>query len=381
MASSSTGADYVSDETLAQAMAEVEVTSHPSDLETDNEKEEEEEEEEEDKSGDEQEKSNKRDTDDEADAGASSSQKTTIKANKLEQEFLMYLQEMSDDELDDYIQTQYAIGRDLMLKIDEAKKLKKNRIKEVKKLEKIREKQLKKDEASQKVKEELETPMTLNFNINGRSVPLTIQMGKPLGTMRRMIFDQLQIPQKLRKDVRFLTTNGENIFDDYKARTTLRKANLSDGDTIQIVFPGRGGAKIVKKQMFKKTAPVLDADRDNFNRSFEAAKDACQFGNIDIPAFLSSLTKSRLIEMKDFVMHNKTVNEKKLSTIATYSKEYLAMLPVSEKLSFAMEKMQSLFQMSLLEKYGSTGVIKMSDFLQDINVQIAIREQSSTMTD
>ena len=93
---------------------------------------------------------------------------------------------------------------------------------------------------------------------------------------------------------------------------------------------------------------------------------------------VKTLPTKSLKEFKDYLEHHKANIDIKLQSAGDFSIESVRMIAVKDKLDFALEHMRDVFH-ALLNHYGNKdGNIKIADVVKDLDIQLAIREETAT---
>lgn len=172
--------------------------------------------------------------------------------------------------------------------------------------------------------------------------------------------------------------HGGKQLKDHK---TMAHYGISNQSTAHLTFCLRGGGRLnIKKLQMKKKGnfSVSDSEKQVFSDAFDAAKKATSFSAVSFKDMLKTMDLEQLEQMREYIVHDKTGNEKKFLKLGEWAKEFKQMEPALNKLEFLCDKMKELVFESIAEQYGDRkGNLKKDDMMKDIDITIGVVKERS----
>ena len=141
----------------------------------------------------------------------------------------------------------------------------------------------------------------------------------------------------------------------------------------------RGGGKKVIKTIVKSktTEKTVDADRALYEQAFVNALDLHKATHLNFKEVTKAMSLKQLETLRDFIIHNKSTNDKKVMAIAEYLPVFEPLNVVAMKVNAAMEQMKLLTENSLSEQCSDKdGNIKMNLVLEVVKYRIEFKKEN-----
>ena len=141
----------------------------------------------------------------------------------------------------------------------------------------------------------------------------------------------------------------------------------------------RGGGKKVIKTIVKSktTEKTVDADRALYEQAFVNALDLHKATHLNFKEMIKVMSPKQLETLYDFLIHNKSTNDKKVMSIAEYLPVFEPLNLVAMKVNAAMEQMKLLTENSLSEQCSDKdGNIKMNLVLEVVKYRIEFKKEN-----
>ena len=146
----------------------------------------------------------------------------------------------------------------------------------------------------------------------------------------------------------------------------------------------RGGVKKVIKTIVKSktTEKTVDADRPLYEQAFVNALDFHKATHLNSKEMIKVMSPKQLETLRDFIIHNKTTNDKKIAVIAEYLPIFEPLNVVAMKVNAAMEQLKILVENSLSDQCSDKdGNIKMNSVLEVVKFRIEYKKESEKESD
>ena len=213
--------------------------------------------------------------------------------------------------------------------------------------------------------------ITINFVLNGTSYSCTLPLTSTVKDMRQEMARVANI--KVKKVVKGLSIykasdSTRNLCDS--SRKTLGGLGVSDGDSFIVNIAGQGGVKKTKKAALK----TEQKDKMTFETVFGNAIFAWNTTNYDFSKTLSEMSLDDVTKIRDYLKHNKSRNEIKISRVVEFLPIYKMAEDVQKKLEASNEMVRSLVVEKLEETYGAGNDFDKDALLEDLNKTIGIKE-------
>ena len=141
---------------------------------------------------------------------------------------------------------------------------------------------------------------------------------------------------------------------------------------------GGGGKKVIKTIVkSKSTEKTVDTDRSVYEKAFVNALELHRATNVNFKELLKGMSVQQLEELRDFILHHKSTNDRKILQLAEYLPVYKPMNLVAMKINAAMDHLKELLQENLCEQCGDQeGNIKMNLVIEAIKFRIEHTKES-----
>jgi hypothetical protein len=125
----------------------------------------------------------------------------------------------------------------------------------------------------------------------------------------------------------------------------------------------------------RATDKTVVADKTLYESAFLTATNTHALTTINFKNALEELSLASLMDMKEFVWHDRTTKDKKMPLLAEKLQPYKDMMAVQSKLNVAMDAFKTMLVEDLEATCGDAdGVIQMEKVKDAITSRIAIAE-------